>query len=315
MTVKLFSISSFHFQQTEWPMREAMPVKAKAGDVLVFSYLLVHGIIPDLTLHGPTSWIKESNTYPQLVVPQAWLFPPMSRKLPKHVWQNEKDVFDPGWCRTNWCFQNQLRWITIIGDRQVASGEDRPQNAAHRSPGAGLVTYNYDYDQSVTFWFRNFSVPKLFHFFMVLVSVSKIFGIKEVLVFVSQKKIYQKKYRFRLVLVSKKYRYQFRKVLLSQKVSISVSKSIGIAIAVFCFWPLSIYFGHQVLNMAGKLWVSALYPVHKFWSKKLQIRFLKPFHVFWWYRFQNSLVSENYRYRFRKNLVPKKIIGIGKKLV
>ena len=101
VTVKLFSISSFHFPQTEWPMREAMPVKAKAGDVLVFSYLLVHGIIPNLTLHGPTSWIKESNTYPQLVVPQAWLFTPMSRKLPKHVWQNEKDVFDPGSCHTD----------------------------------------------------------------------------------------------------------------------------------------------------------------------------------------------------------------------
>ena len=27
---------------------------------------------------------------------------------------------------------------------------------------------------------------------------------------------------------------------------------------VFSFWPLSIYFGPQVLNMAGKLWVLAL---------------------------------------------------------
>ena len=30
-----------------------------------------------------------------------------------------------------------------IGDAQVASGEDRPQNSAHRSPGAGLVTYKH----------------------------------------------------------------------------------------------------------------------------------------------------------------------------
>ena len=34
----------FFFPQTEWPMSEAMPVTAKAGDVLIFSYLLVHGV-------------------------------------------------------------------------------------------------------------------------------------------------------------------------------------------------------------------------------------------------------------------------------
>ena len=67
--------------------------------------------------------------------------------------------------------------------------------------------------QSVTFRFRNFLVSKLFHFLMVSVSVSEIFGIV--------------------------------------KVSVSVSQIFGIG--AFCFWPLSIYFGPKVLNMAGKL--------------------------------------------------------------
>ena len=29
--------------QAEWPLEAASPVSARAGDVLVFSYLLVHG--------------------------------------------------------------------------------------------------------------------------------------------------------------------------------------------------------------------------------------------------------------------------------
>jgi len=71
-----------HCDQTEWPMSEAMPVTAKAGDVLIFSYLLVHGSFPNLS--------------------------------------------------------DKTRRMFLI---QVASGEDRPQNSAHRSPGAGLVLW------------------------------------------------------------------------------------------------------------------------------------------------------------------------------
>ena len=37
----------------------------------------------------------------------------------------------------------QELFVFNIGDAQVASGEDRPQNSAHRSPGAGLVTYKH----------------------------------------------------------------------------------------------------------------------------------------------------------------------------
>ena len=37
------SASHHYLDQTEWPMKDATPVTAKAGDVLVFSYLLVHG--------------------------------------------------------------------------------------------------------------------------------------------------------------------------------------------------------------------------------------------------------------------------------
>ena len=37
----------------------------------------------------------------------------------------------------------QELFVFNIGDAQVASGEDHPQNSAHRSPGAGLVTYKF----------------------------------------------------------------------------------------------------------------------------------------------------------------------------
>ena len=32
-----------YVDQAEWPLEAASPVSARAGDVLVFSYLLVHG--------------------------------------------------------------------------------------------------------------------------------------------------------------------------------------------------------------------------------------------------------------------------------
>ena len=44
-----------------------------------------------------------------------------------------------GW--TDHVAYSQEIFVFNIGDAQVASGEDRPQNSAHRSPGAGLVTY------------------------------------------------------------------------------------------------------------------------------------------------------------------------------
>ena len=58
--VFLHSVSSFYIQrdasssagthyvdQAEWPLEDARPVSAQAGDVLVFSYLLVHGSYPN----------------------------------------------------------------------------------------------------------------------------------------------------------------------------------------------------------------------------------------------------------------------------
>ena len=64
-----------------------MPVRAKAGDVLIFSYLLVHG---DYLL-SPCPW---------------WLFllikiyPILHRQLPKLVGQNSQNVLDPGHAHT-----------------------------------------------------------------------------------------------------------------------------------------------------------------------------------------------------------------------
>ena len=46
-----------------------------------------------------------------------------------------------GW--TDHVAYSQEIFVFNIGDAQVASGEDRPQNSAHRSPGAGLVTYKF----------------------------------------------------------------------------------------------------------------------------------------------------------------------------
>ena len=37
------SAGTHYVDQAEWPLEDARPVTARAGDVLVFSYLLVHG--------------------------------------------------------------------------------------------------------------------------------------------------------------------------------------------------------------------------------------------------------------------------------
>ena len=79
------------------------------------------------------------------------------------------------------------------------------------------------------------------------ISVSKLLGLETFPFF----RWYRHRFRYR-----KKYRYRFWKILVSIKVSVLVSKKVGIR--AFCFWPLSIYFGPKVLNMAEKLWVSAL---------------------------------------------------------
>ena len=84
--------------------------------------------------------------------------------------------------------------------------------------------------QSVTFWFRNFSVSKLFHFF-------------DGIGFGFEKFWYRKKYRirFRFFWYRKKYRIRFRNFLVSKKVSDLVSiffgfeKSIGLGFETFWY--------------------------------------------------------------------------------
>ena len=67
---------------------------------------------------------------------------------------------------------------TVESKFDLVSAEYRLGRAARQAGAA---------QQSVTFQFRNFSVSKLFHlFFMVSVSVSKIFGIEKVSVLVSK---------------------------------------------------------------------------------------------------------------------------------
>ena len=119
-----------------------------------------------------------------------------------------------------------------------------------------IYTINYGLDQSVTFRFRNFSVSKLFHFFWWY-RFRKIVVSKKVSVFVSKNFGIEKSIGigFEIFWYRKKYWYRFRKNLVSIKLSLSVSKKLGIRAF---FWPLSIYIGPKVLNMAGKLWVSAL---------------------------------------------------------
>ena len=41
------SNGTHYVDQAEWPLEDARPVSARAGDVLVFSYLLVHGSYPN----------------------------------------------------------------------------------------------------------------------------------------------------------------------------------------------------------------------------------------------------------------------------
>ena len=41
------SNGTHYVDQAEWPLEDARPVSAQAGDVLVFSYLLVHGSYPN----------------------------------------------------------------------------------------------------------------------------------------------------------------------------------------------------------------------------------------------------------------------------
>ena len=96
---------------------------------------------------------------------------------------------------------------TVESKFDLVSAEYRLGRAARQAGAA---------QQSVTFRFRNFSVSKLFHlFFMVSVSVSKIFGIEKSIGIGFEKNWYRKKYRIR-----------FRKILVSKKVSVSVSEII-----------------------------------------------------------------------------------------
>jgi len=178
--------------------------------------------------------------------------------------------------------------------------------------------------QSVTFRFRNFSVSKLFHFFY---GIGIGFG----------------NFWYR-----KKYRYRFRKNLVSEKVSVSVSKIFGIEKSIgigFEFFLVSIKVSESVSEKIG---INKSISFEKIWYK---IFFLASFYLYWTqsvdlksFRFGFEtfpcflMVSvskkiwsrKKYRYRFRKILVSKKVsvsvskifgidksigIGFGKNLV
>ena len=116
---------------------------------------------------------------------------------------------------------------TVESKFDLVSAEYRLGRAARQAGAA---------QQSVTFRFRNFSVSKLFHlFFMVLVSVSKIFGIGKSIGIGVEKIWYLKKYRYRFqkVFVSQKVSLLASKKIVSIKESASVSKKFGIRVFVF----------------------------------------------------------------------------------
>ena len=97
--------------QADWPLSDAMPVRAKAGDVLIFSYLLVHGDYPLL------------KSMSLVVIPMSThqIYSILHRQLPKLVGQNTQNVLDPGRAHIthdsskvallllrNWCWSKML---------------------------------------------------------------------------------------------------------------------------------------------------------------------------------------------------------------
>ena len=98
---------------------------------------------------------------------------------------------------------------TVESKFDLVSAEYRLGRAARQAGAA---------QQSVTFRFQNFSVSKLFHFFLwYRYRFRKFLVSKKVSVSVSKK-----------IGIGKKYRYRFRFFLVSEKVSVSVSKFFGI---------------------------------------------------------------------------------------
>lgn len=49
----------WHLPLTEWPLEEATPVEAEAGDVLFFSYLMVHGSGVNTSAEARTTWLVQ----------------------------------------------------------------------------------------------------------------------------------------------------------------------------------------------------------------------------------------------------------------
>lgn len=50
---------SYHLPLSEWPLDGAVPCEAEAGDVLLFTYLTVHGSGPNTTDQARTTWLVQ----------------------------------------------------------------------------------------------------------------------------------------------------------------------------------------------------------------------------------------------------------------
>ena len=106
-----------------------MPVRAKAGDVLIFSYLLVHGDYPcsfwpliKYIISSCPRWLSP-RSLSTVAIPMSThqIYFILHRQLPKLVGQNPQNVFDPGHAHIthdsskvallllrNWCWSKML---------------------------------------------------------------------------------------------------------------------------------------------------------------------------------------------------------------
>src|SRR5947208_3596222 len=50
---------SWHLPPDEWPVTRAEPVEAEAGDVLIFSYLTIHGSGVNTSNEARTTWLVQ----------------------------------------------------------------------------------------------------------------------------------------------------------------------------------------------------------------------------------------------------------------
>ena len=90
-----------YVDQAAWSLEAATPVTARAGDVLVFSYLLVHGSYPNTSDRCRHAW-HTLHTRHTLYTWHTWRY--------ADALQGAEDVPDPGGC---WRGHSSLRGAQV----------------------------------------------------------------------------------------------------------------------------------------------------------------------------------------------------------